>query len=112
MPGRPVRYRSRHREWGTWSTPSTVVTGHWGLMARPVCHRKRDSVEAHLATVFAALAVSRWIEARTGWSIRRFVRTARRYRTIQVQAGLHVITAADHLPADLHQALDTINLHG
>ncbi len=39
-------------------------------------------VDAHLATVFAALAVTRFIEARTGWSIKRFVRIARRYRTI------------------------------
>jgi len=42
---------------------------------------------AHLTIVFAALAVSRWIEARTGWSIRKFVKTARRYRIIQIQAG-------------------------
>jgi hypothetical protein len=28
------------------------------LQARPVYHRKRDSIEAHLTTVFAALAVS------------------------------------------------------
>jgi hypothetical protein len=29
------------------------------LQARPVYHRKRDSIEAHLTIVFAALAVSR-----------------------------------------------------
>jgi hypothetical protein len=44
------------------------------LQARPVYHRKRDSIEAHLTIVFAALAVSRWIEAQAGWSIRKFVR--------------------------------------
>jgi hypothetical protein len=54
------------------------------LQARPVYHRKRESIDAHLAIVFAALAVTRFIEARTGWSIKRFVRTARRYRTIQI----------------------------
>ena len=37
------------------------------LQARPVYHRKRDSIEAHLTIVFAALAVSRWIEDHTGW---------------------------------------------
>jgi len=79
------------------------------LQARPVYHRKRDSIEAHLTIVFAALAVSRWIEHQTGWSIRRFVRTARRYRTIQIQAGPHVITAADPLPDDLRQVIAIIN---
>jgi len=79
------------------------------LQGRPVYHRKRDSIEAHLTIVFAALAVTRWIEARTGWSIRKFVRTARRYRTIEIQAGRQTITAADPLPDDLRRALHAIN---
>jgi hypothetical protein len=35
--------------------------------------------------VFAALAVTRLIETNTGWSIKKFVRTARRYRTIEIR---------------------------
>ncbi len=79
------------------------------LQARPIYQRTRDSIEAHLTIVFAALAVSRWIEARTGWSIRKFVKTARRYRTIQIQAGPHAFTAADPLPDDLREALERIH---
>jgi transposase len=82
------------------------------LQARPIYHHKRDSIEAHLTIVFAALAVSRWIEDHTGWSIRRFVRTARRYRTIEIQAGSHTLTAADPLPDDLHEALRNIHNPG
>jgi hypothetical protein len=59
--------------------------------------------------VFAALAISRWIENKTGWPVRKFVRTARRYRTIEIQAGPHTITAADPLPDDLRGALDRIH---
>jgi hypothetical protein len=62
------------------------------LQARPIYHHQRDSIEAHLNIVYAALAVSRWTENQTGWSIRKFVRTARRYRTIEIQAGPHTIT--------------------
>jgi hypothetical protein len=79
------------------------------LQARPIYHRKRDSIEAHLTIVFAALAVSRWIERQTGWSIRKFVKTARRYKTIKIQVGPHVITAADPLPEDLREAIAAIN---
>jgi hypothetical protein len=79
------------------------------LQARPIYHRTRDSIEAHLSVVFAALAVSRWIEETTGWSIKKFVKTVRRYRTIQIQAGAHAITAADPLPDDLRDALDRIH---
>jgi Transposase DDE domain len=79
------------------------------LQARPIYHHQRDSIEAHLTIVFAALAISRWVENRTGWSIRKFVRTTRRYRTIEIQAGSHVITAADPLPSDLREAIDRIH---
>ena len=59
--------------------------------------------------MFAALAVTRLIEDRTGWSIKKFVRTARRYRTVEIRAGQHTITAEDPLPADLRDALARIN---
>jgi hypothetical protein len=79
------------------------------LQTRPVYHHKRESIDAHLTIVFAAMAVSRWIEDRTSWSIRKFVRTTRRYRTIEIQAGSHTVTAADPLPDDLRQALANIH---
>jgi hypothetical protein len=81
----------------------------YDLQARPVYYHERDSIEAHLTIVFAALAVIRWIEETTGWTIRKFVRTARRYRLIEIQAGSHTLTAAEPLPDDLRQALDAID---
>jgi hypothetical protein len=77
--------------------------------ARPIYHRTRDSIEAHLTIVFGALAVSRWIENTSGWSIRKFVKTARRCHTIEVQAGTHTITATDPLTSELRQAHEAIN---
>jgi len=68
------------------------------LAARPIYHHKRESIDAHLTIVFAALAVIRHVEERTGWSIRRFVRTTRRYRTIQILAGEQILTAEDPPP--------------
>ncbi len=57
----------------------------------------------------ALLAVSRWIEHVTGWSVRKFVQTERRYRTIQIQAGNHVITAADPIHNGLRASVTKIN---
>jgi hypothetical protein len=79
------------------------------LHARPIYHRTPDSIDAHLTIVFAALAVSHWIEAETGWSIKEFVRTARRYRTVTIQAGRQTLTAAEPPPDDLAEALTKIH---
>jgi hypothetical protein len=48
-------------------------------------------------------------ERQTGWSIKKFVRTARRYRTVQIKADRQILTAAHPLPDDLREALVTIN---
>jgi hypothetical protein len=79
------------------------------LSARPIYHHRRQSIDAHLTIVFAALAVSCWIEDRTGWSIGNFVRTARRYRTVDIRVNDHTIIAADPLPDDLRDALNRIH---
>ena len=79
------------------------------LQARPIYHHTRESIEAHLTIVFAALAVSHWIEHQTGWSINKFVRTARRCRTVQIKAGQQTLTAEEPLPDDLREALAKIS---
>jgi hypothetical protein len=79
------------------------------LQARPIYHHLRDTIEARQTFVFAALAVSRWIEHQTGWSICKFVKSARLYRTIEIQADPRTNTAADPLPADLQAALHQIH---
>jgi hypothetical protein len=78
------------------------------LAARPIYHHKRESIDAHLTIVFAALAVGRLVEDRTDWSIRRFVRTARRYRTVQIRVGSQLLAAEDPIPDDLRDALTRI----
>jgi len=79
------------------------------LRARPVYHHKHESIDAHLAVVFAALAISHRIEVRTGWTIKKFVRTLRRYRTVKINTGSHTLTAEDPLPDDVRQALADIH---
>ena len=92
-----------------WRIEKSFRMSKHDLQARPIYHRTRDSIDAHLTIVFAALAVSHWIEAQTGWSIKKFVRTARRYRTVTIQAGRQTLTAAEPPPAELAEALAKIH---
>jgi hypothetical protein len=65
-----------------WHIEKSFRMSKHDLHARPVYHHTREWIGDHLSIVFAALAVSHWIERQTGWSIKTFVRTARRYRTV------------------------------
>ncbi|MGQ0626287.1 MAG: IS1634 family transposase [Sporichthyaceae bacterium] len=91
-----------------WRIEKSFRMSKHDLRARPIYHHKRESIDAHLAIVFAALAVTRLIEARTGWSIKKFVQTTRRYRTVQIRAGNQVLIAEDPLSPDLRDALAQI----
>ncbi len=91
-----------------WRIERSFRMSRHDLRARPIYHRKRDSIEAHLNVVFAALAVTDHVETMTGWSIKQFVRAARRYRTVQIRASSQVLTAEDPLPDDLRDALAQI----
>jgi Transposase DDE domain len=95
-----------------WRIEKSFRMSKHDLQARPIYHHKRESIEAHLTIVFAALAVSHWIERQTGWSIKKFVRTTRRYRTVTIRAGRQTLTAAEPLPDDLAEALATIHGDG
>ena len=88
-----------------WRIEKSFRMSKHDLQARPIYHHIRESIEAHLSIVVAAMAVSHFIEAQTGWSIKKFVRTARRYRTVRIKAGNQTLTAADPLPADLRDVL-------
>jgi hypothetical protein len=57
----PAALKSCWTPTGSTSSRSTTTSG-----TRPIDHHKRESIEAHLTIVFAALAVSRLIEDRTG----------------------------------------------
>ena len=68
-----------------WHVEQSFRMSKTDLKARPIFHRARDSIEAHLTIVFAALAVSRTDQARAGMSIRRFLRTLRPLRSAVVE---------------------------
>jgi transposase len=95
-----------------WRIEKAFRMSKHDLQARPIYHHIRESIDAHLSIVVAAMAVSHWIEVQTGWSTKKFVRTARRYRTVRIKAGEQTLTAADPLPDDLREALIKIRAGG
>ena len=70
------------------------------LKARPIFHHKRDSIEAHLTIVFAALAIARRIEAATGISIKKFVQKMRLLRTGKVSINGKICEVPPDIPIE------------
>lgn len=78
------------------------------LKARPVFHRTREAIEAHLTVVFAALAISRHLQDATGFSIKKLVRTLRPLRSVTIEINGHSLTAAPTIDAEAREILDQL----
>ena len=57
-----------------WHVEQSFRMSKTDLQARPMFHRQRDAIEAHLTIVFTALAIARFLQNKTGFSIRRIIR--------------------------------------
>jgi transposase len=91
-----------------WLVEKSFRMAKSDLRARPIFHRERDAIEAHLTVVFAALAVSRHLQDATGASIKKLVRTLRPLRTVHIDVGGHPITAAPQITAEARAILDPL----
>lgn len=75
-------------------------------------HRKRDSIDAHLSVVMAAMAVGHFLEQKSGLSLKRLVRTLKKYRTFEFQVAGHTVHAASPLPEDVAVLIKNLMLPG
>nr|WP_250506993.1 transposase [Bowdeniella massiliensis] len=92
-----------------WHIEKAFRMSKHDLAARPVFHRQKDSIDAHLSIVTAALAVAQRLETLTGWSRKKFISTARRYREVTLNINGHQLTAETDLPGDLTTAINAIH---
>jgi len=88
-----------------WRVEQAFRMSKSDLKARPIFHRKRDSIEAHLTIVFAALAIGRTIEQCTNMSIKRFVNTIRPIRSGTVTINGKEYPAEAEIPSEVKSVL-------
>lgn len=93
-----------------WQVEASFRMSKTDLRARPIFHRQRDAIEAHLTIVFAALAIARHLQNATGLSIRRIVQTLRPLQQITVRIAGHDHQAHDPLTPDAQAILDALGL--
>ena len=91
-----------------WRVEQSFRMSKTDLQARPMFHRNRDAIEAHLTLVFAALAVARLIQQRTGLAIGNVVKKLRPLRSATLAINGTTQTFPPHVPDDLTRILDAI----
>jgi transposase len=76
-----------------WHVEQSFRMSKTDLRARPMFHRTKDTIEAHLTIVFTALALAREAQNRTGLAIRNLARQLRPLRsaTISINGAVQTI---------------------
>src|SRR5699024_7187456 len=86
-----------------WHVEQSFRMSKTDLRARPMFHRTRDSIEAHLTIVFAALAVARFAQQRSGLTIKSIVTKLQPLRsaTIAINGTRH--TFPPEVTPEIHE---------
>ena len=91
-----------------WHVEQSFRMSKTDLRARPMFHRTRDAIEAHLTIVFAALALSRAVQNRTGLAVRNVIKQLRPLRSATIAInGTHQTFAPD-IATEQQAILDAI----
>ena len=91
-----------------WHVEQSFRMSKTDLRARPMFHHTKDAIEAHLTIVFAALAVSREVQNRTGLAIRNLIRQLRPLRSATIAINGTVQTFPPAIPTDKQAILNAI----
>jgi transposase len=91
-----------------WHVEQSFRMSKTDLQARPVFHHTREAIEAHLTIVFTALAVARFIQNVTGFSIRHVIRTLKPLQDVTIQVAGQELTAQPKLTDDARHIVDSV----
>lgn len=88
-----------------WHVERSFRMSKTDLEARPIFHRQRDAIEAHLTIVFTALAVSHAIQSRTGLAIANLVKQLRPLRSATITINGATQTFPPEIPTPQRKIL-------
>ncbi len=91
-----------------WHVERSFRMSKSDLRARPMFHRTRDAIEAHLTIVFAALAVAHCIQERTGLAIANVVKQLRSLRSATIVINGVTETFPPEIPAPQRKILASL----
>jgi hypothetical protein len=93
-----------------WRVERSFRMSKSDLRARPMFHRTRDAIEAHLTIVVTALAVAHNIQERTGLAIAKVVKQLRPLRSATIAINGTTETFPPEIPEPQRQILTSLNI--
>jgi hypothetical protein len=91
-----------------WQVEASFRMTKSDLKARPIFHHEREAIQAHLTVVFAALAVSRDLQQRSGVTIKKLVQTLRVARSATIKINGQLMTLDPELTSQARAILDRL----
>ena len=82
------------------------------LRARPIFHRTRDAIEAHLTVVFTALTVARFLQVATGLSLKKIITALRPLREFVGEIDGHELVFSHEVPPSVAELVSNVENSG
>ena len=93
-----------------WNVEASFRMTKSDLSARPVFHRQEDAIDAHLTVVFAALAIGRDLQERTGVSLKRIITDLKAVRSAKIQVNGQVMVLPPEVPEPVQGMLKALEI--
>ena len=94
-----------------WHVEKAFRMSKTDLAARPMFHRTRDAIEAHLTIVFTALAVAHCIQERSGLAIANVIKQLRPLRSATIVINGATQTFPPEIPQPQRQTLQNLGIN-
>ncbi len=91
-----------------WKVEQSFRMSKSDLAARPSFHHTREAIEAHLTIVFAALAIARDLQARSGQSLKKIITTLRPLRQVTITINGHQLDAQPTITTETRELLQAL----
>lgn len=91
-----------------WHVEQSFRMSNTDLTARPIFHHTRDAIEAHFTIVFAALAIARELQERSGTSLKKIIQTLQPLRHVTIRIGDQHLEAEPTIPNNVAELLTTL----
>ncbi|EMY36013.1 TnpB family transposase [Arthrobacter crystallopoietes BAB-32] len=95
-----------------WHVEQSFRMSKSDLAARPIFHRTKEAIDAHLTIVFTALAVARYLQHKTGLSLKKIINQLKPLREVTINIGGHELTADPQIPEDAAEILQKLGMPG